>query len=199
MVDRSARGDLRRSLQAFATGRISADEFLEVEEKISESQDAGVDSVFEHFTELVDDVGPQYLRGRHRLTGELRRSVARSILFLKGDREYHWPPRDGDAFNCFASVALSALFVGAFFFLPLGALLRNDHLLFNPDGGWGVGNFQLTMGFLFAGLFVLLFFWTVKHSRDNEAAWKRHGDAGAWPYLKTSHLDEDRVIRTMME
>lgn len=192
MIDPTARDELRRSLQAFATGRISGDQFLEVEERIKSSGDPGVEAVFEHFAELVDDFGPQYLRGKHRLTGELRKAVARSILFLKGGREYEWPPRSGDFASCFASLALTALLVGAAFFLALGALLRSDHLRFNPDGGWGVGNFQLTLGIFLGTAFVKLLFWTRKHSRDNEAEWNRHGDADVWPYLTTSQLDEDR-------
>ncbi len=90
MVERDARDRLALLLRRLATGRITNDEF---EDALPwGSEDAAIWAVFrEGAWCLYDDLDEHRLVGKHRLSRENRREVAKWILFLKSDKEYEWP------------------------------------------------------------------------------------------------------------
>ena len=89
MIDRSKRDNLAHRLRLLATGQISNDEFEDSIDFISKDQ-----AIWRIYRDgawtLYSDLQEYKLVGRNRLSKEVKRNVARAILFLKSDREFEW-------------------------------------------------------------------------------------------------------------
>lgn len=91
MIDRNSRDALALALRRYAAKRISNDE---LEDAVGRSKDRGVLAIRDMAWRLYDDGYCHYAEGRHALGKDLRRTVARWVLFLKTDCEYSWPAYD---------------------------------------------------------------------------------------------------------
>jgi len=91
MVDRASRDRLAENLRHFAAGLITNDEY---EDRILESRrtgDKAIEEIFHQVWYCYDDLSEHRLTGRHSLTMEGRKTLARLTLFLKSDIEYEGP------------------------------------------------------------------------------------------------------------
>jgi hypothetical protein len=85
MIDREARDEAALLLRRFAAGRITNFEFDDAFPR--SAADAALRAIGDRAWQLYDDIR------EHRLTPspELRREIARWIVFLHSDSEYRWP------------------------------------------------------------------------------------------------------------
>ena len=105
MIDSSRRKILAFHLRQLSTGQISNDEFEErvmedvsygwipeqyYRAKESENDDPAIRPILEYSWCLYDDSFNHKLKGKHQLTSEQCKEIARLILFLHSDREYEW-------------------------------------------------------------------------------------------------------------
>ena len=88
MVHRSSRDALARALRHYVAGLITNDELDELE---VDWRDRGAVAVHERAWALYDDMYTHRATGDHYISRELRREIARWILFLHSDLEYLWP------------------------------------------------------------------------------------------------------------
>jgi hypothetical protein len=179
MIDRAARDALKDALQAMATGRITADEFVDRIERL-ESSDPAIQEVFEALVDCYyDDIGPGRFAGRYRLGREARRKIARVILFLRSEREYEWPPSTRD--SCTASIVWMTSFPA----FVAGVLVILGGL---TDGLW------LKEGIMLAVAGVVGMAGTVWASVRAHREWESSGDAEAWPYIRQADDAADRFL-----
>jgi hypothetical protein len=186
MVDVTSRAHLRTALQAMVTGRRTTDDFIDCIDSLK-TNDVAVDQIGEFGLELFDDeFGPDRLNGAHRVVGPLRKTVVRSLLFLRSKREYEWPTYPQcEILGCLAfagvvlvglDAALLAMFVPA---LLNGRLKGDDGVIWIATGIAAVAGAGLIAAFIVA-------------SRSIDAEWKACGDFEVWPYIRTEDLDVDR-------
>ena len=90
MVDRFSRDQLALLLRRYLGCRITNDELAD--EAPYNSEDPGIQPVYEYAWHLYDDLSTHRAEGKHALSPEVRRMVTRWIVFLHGDHEYRWPP-----------------------------------------------------------------------------------------------------------
>ena len=90
MIDRAGRDRLALFLRRLATGRITNDDYND--EYPVRSPDSGIEAISRAGWTLYSDTWTYRLRGRHALTRETLRAVARCILFLHSDQEFEWTP-----------------------------------------------------------------------------------------------------------
>lgn len=90
MIDREGRDRLALALRRLAAGRITNDEFDdEAFARYSHDTDDPALAELATFGWLhYSDLRPYRLRGRHALSPEARKGVARAVLFLKTGQEY---------------------------------------------------------------------------------------------------------------
>lgn len=92
MIDRAARTALAASIRRLAAGLVTNEQFeKQLPRQAWTSRDAGVQAIRWAAWMLYDDLHEHRLDGAHALGRVGRRHVARWILFLKSDTEYHWP------------------------------------------------------------------------------------------------------------
>ena len=89
MIDRPNRDRLALFVRRYAAGRITNDDLAD--RAPSHSSDPVIQAVYEYAWHLYDDLSTHRAVGRHALSPETRRMVARWILFLHTDLEYRWP------------------------------------------------------------------------------------------------------------
>ena len=89
MLDRVARDRTAELLRHLASGRISNDAFEDALPR--ETADAAVLAVQRAAWMLYSDLSEHTLTGKHALSAEARKAVARSIVFLYSDLPYEWP------------------------------------------------------------------------------------------------------------
>ena len=90
MIDRDARDRMVLQIRRLATGRITNDEFQD--RQPLGSRDPAMMEIFDRgVSGLYSDLHEHRLTGRDRMSREVRREVARIILFLKSDLDYEWP------------------------------------------------------------------------------------------------------------
>ena len=178
MIDRVARDRLARQLQLLIRGRTTIDDFGRDEP--GDCSDEGVKAVWEFGSFLYyESVLPCNCRLQDRPTVplELLRLAARSILFLRSDAEYEWPPEPE------ASWSRILLGCGIFFMLPLGVacLIISLALLLSRD-------FRTQWLTTIPGLCALgLWTWVVWHgSLDGSASGQgpESGDSAVWPFFR---------------
>jgi len=89
MIDRPKRENLAHHLRLLATGQITNDKF---EDSLDlRSEDTAIWRIYKDGAwSLYSDLKEYKLVGRYKLTKEIKRNVARVILFLKSDREFEW-------------------------------------------------------------------------------------------------------------
>lgn len=93
MVDRHARDIAAEAIRDFMEGSISNKEYeRRFPSTISSGDDPALQAVFSHVWLCYDDLSEHTLTGDHELTGERRAFLERSLLFLRSDLEFRWPP-----------------------------------------------------------------------------------------------------------
>jgi hypothetical protein len=90
MVDRESRDRLALALRRLASGQITNDEYCDqaLDQALRRSVDAAIRELATFGWLHQDDNRQHRLRGRDALTPEVRRGIARAVLFLKTDQEY---------------------------------------------------------------------------------------------------------------
>src|SRR5262249_51708423 len=89
MIDRDGRSQLAELLRHLVAGQITNDEF---EDRLPVgSSDRAVNEVSQEAWYLYSDLYEHHLTGADRVPEEVRRHVARWILFLHSDLEFEWP------------------------------------------------------------------------------------------------------------
>jgi hypothetical protein len=104
VIDRRARDRLAEQLRHLAGGRITNDEF---EDSLPGSHDRAVREVERAAWMLYSDLREHRLTGSDALPREVRRAIARSIVFLHSDLEYEWPPHPCVGFRRVVGTVLS--------------------------------------------------------------------------------------------
>ena len=95
-VDRAARDQIAGLLRHYAAGLISNDV---LEDGLPASDDPALHEIFANGVWFLYDDLREYKRvGRDRLEADHRAFVARTLLFLKSDQPYRWPPTTGFRF-----------------------------------------------------------------------------------------------------
>jgi len=89
MIDRPKRDNLAHRLRLLAAGQITNDKF---EDSLDlRSEDAAIWRIYKDGAwSLYSDLKEYKLVGRDKLPKEVKRDVARVVLFLKSDREFEW-------------------------------------------------------------------------------------------------------------
>ncbi|MDP3739935.1 MAG: hypothetical protein Q8R02_21290 [Hyphomonadaceae bacterium] len=88
MIDRHGRDRLALALRRYVIGRITNDDLEEVE---VDWRDRGAVAVKRRSWHLYSDHRCYYRKGKDALPWEVRREVARWIVFLGSNQEYVWP------------------------------------------------------------------------------------------------------------
>lgn len=90
MVDRTARAQLALALRRLASGRMTNDQFDDEAfcKFESRTDDPALSELATFGWSHYSDLYPHRLRGRHALSREERRGIARAVVFLKSDQEY---------------------------------------------------------------------------------------------------------------
>ena len=92
-ADRAARNKFAGLLRHYAAGLISNDA---LEEGMTASDDPALHEIFANGVWFLYDDLREYKRvGRDRLEANQRAFVARTLLFLKTNQPYRWPPTTG--------------------------------------------------------------------------------------------------------
>ncbi len=101
MVEREKRRELADFLEAFISGALTNDEFVDEESEIRARQrpprrerDRALEAVTSMAWYMYDDLSEHRLVDKHALTPEGLAEVRRWILFLRNDLEYEWPVDD---------------------------------------------------------------------------------------------------------
>lgn len=88
MIHRESRDRLAQALRHYVAGRITNDDLDDVE---IDWRDRGAVAVHGMAWGLYDDLEQHKATGRHAISKEARRHIARWIAFLYSDTEYIWP------------------------------------------------------------------------------------------------------------
>jgi hypothetical protein len=88
MIHRASRDRLALALRQYVSGRISNDDLDATE---VDWRDRGAVAVKQAAWSLYDDNYQHRAVGRHAISKEGRREIARWIVFLHSDQEYLWP------------------------------------------------------------------------------------------------------------
>jgi hypothetical protein len=92
MVDRHARDIAADAIRDFMEGSISNKDYERRFPSTRTLDDPALQAVFSHIWFCYDDLSEHTLTGEHALTGERRAFLERSLLFLRSDLEFQWPP-----------------------------------------------------------------------------------------------------------
>lgn len=96
MIDRVSRDRIACALRRFASGRITQGDLDTAWWGGFRSLDPAVVAVEDEIYWAFLNFGPERLVGRHALSADQRRNVARWVLFLRSDEQYAWPIRGSD-------------------------------------------------------------------------------------------------------
>ena len=89
MIDRSSRDKTAELLRHLISGQITNFDF---EEQLPSSMDAAVKAITSSAWCFYDDFEKHKLKGNKALSKDLKKKLARWIMFLYTDLEYEWPP-----------------------------------------------------------------------------------------------------------
>ena len=93
MIDIEARNKFAELLHQFIAGRI---ENFDFEDRVPNSEDPAINEIWwQAGWPLYDDFKTHKLSGEWRIPNQYRRELSKSILFLKTNNEYLWPPKTG--------------------------------------------------------------------------------------------------------
>jgi len=196
MIDCEERKQLSQDLRRLVTGRITNDEFDDVySERFCHSKDQTVADIAEFGYGLYSNgtLVPYRLRGRYAVRKDVRRIVARCVLFLRAGREYKWPrwPYSTGMLRfaaCFAGFGQSlgfAFTVVLFMLLTVICTIRESVAFVWPVIAlWPIGVVGLA-SFVFS---IWYTYWSGEERiRQRSAAWRtwlRAGDFDVWPFLR---------------
>ncbi len=90
-MDQGSRRRFALALRRFASGRITRSQLDTIVLELEDSSDPGIAALADEVYWAFLNYGPKRLVGRHSLTRERRRSVARMVLFLRSSEPYQWP------------------------------------------------------------------------------------------------------------
>jgi hypothetical protein len=110
MIDRDSRDRVALALRQFASGRLAQNELYARTTRARDSTDPGVTTLAEAIYWQFLNLGPKRLVGRHALSREARRGIARWVLFLRSNEPYVWPQRGPsfwDVVHAFATLGKS--------------------------------------------------------------------------------------------
>jgi hypothetical protein len=89
MVDRIARKQAAETIRHFVSGQITNDDFIE---RYPHSRnDPVIWALYDTIWCLYDDIAIHKLTGKDALPKEIKKRIARWLLFLYSDKEYEWP------------------------------------------------------------------------------------------------------------
>jgi len=88
MIDRQSRNCLALTLRRYVAGIVHNDDLAEVQ---VDWRDRGANAVYQMAWNLYSDNCQHYAKERHAIPREVKREIAKWILFLRTDREYLWP------------------------------------------------------------------------------------------------------------
>jgi hypothetical protein len=89
MIDRVARKQAAEAIRHFVSGQITSDEFLR--RYPSSNRDPVIWALDDTVWCLYDDIVTHKLTGKYALPKEVKKQVARWLMFLYSDEEYLWP------------------------------------------------------------------------------------------------------------
>lgn len=89
-IDVPSRRAAAEAVRRYVSGRICNDDMDDALCGL-ESSDDGVEAVRRSVWTLYCDIDTHFADGDHAIVGELRRKVARWVLFLHSDTPYSWP------------------------------------------------------------------------------------------------------------
>jgi hypothetical protein len=89
MIDRTARNQAAETIRLFVTGQITNKEFIH--RYPDSKEDPAIWALDDTVWCLYDDIRTHKLSGEYALTKEFKSEVARWLVFLYSDAEYHWP------------------------------------------------------------------------------------------------------------
>jgi hypothetical protein len=95
MVIREKRDRALELVERFLSGEISSDDLADNYPR--DKNDPAVGAIYERLWFFWDDRHKHKLTGRHQLAPEVRALFERSIMFLRSDLEYEWPPIQWDS------------------------------------------------------------------------------------------------------
>jgi len=91
MIDREHRNQLAQLIRHLAIGRLSTHDYDQQSQALHAiSKDAGLEEILWTVWTLYDDFRDHRFTGKDALPRELRRDLAKCILFLYSDQEYRW-------------------------------------------------------------------------------------------------------------
>ena len=188
MIDRSQRNKLSQDLRRLVTGRMSNDDFDDVYyEEYESSNDDAVRAIAEFGWGLYssDVLFPYRLKGRHRVSDDLREMACRCVLFLRSDREYKWPPMPTESGRRFLwAVCFNLGLPGS-----IAMLLICTPLLAGKDKTFAAWFVIPSLIVLACSAWVLF---GPRRESSSLQTWKNTGNWEAWPFW---HLDDLTTAR----
>ena len=127
MVDRAGRDRLALLLRRLASGRITNADFEG--ERLDRSTDEALVALGDAGWSLYNDFGIYRLHGKHALSPDALKAVARCVLFLDTDLHYEWPPRRASVRGILTTL------------LTLGLSLRRERRAWESSGPYHVWPF----------------------------------------------------------
>jgi len=88
MICRQSRDRLALALRRYVAGRISNDDLDDID---VDWRDRGAVAVKQMVWGLYSDTKHHYATGKHAITDDGKRIIARWVVFLHSEREYLWP------------------------------------------------------------------------------------------------------------
>jgi hypothetical protein len=189
MVDPQTRRLLSLDVRRLVTGRMTNDAFDDVYyETYERSDDRAVREIATFCYSLYssDLLLPYRLRGRHSVDDETRSTAARSVLFLRSNFEYAWPPfPDNFALRVLAGLAMFLGLPGGIALLLICIPLE----LSGPDSM--TAPLAIIAAFLLVGSAALAFYWP-RFLRTDWQSFKESGDYDVWPFIRRKDFDTAR-------
>lgn len=191
MVDSSARRNLSENLRRLVTGRMTEDAFDDVYvDEYCRSEDAAVKEIGEFGYRLFSgDIPLSYgLKGHHEDDEDARAFGARSVLFLRTELQYEWPPMPEQSLASGLLELLSALG----FYLGVALMLVSLPCLI-------IGGTDLSVGLFFGLPGIVLFgfgvFYLFRRPNLDSAEWQAYrasGDPDVWPFVRQTDFGHAR-------
>jgi hypothetical protein len=174
MVDRKARDKLAEALRHLISGQLTNDEFDAAYP--GSCEDPAVLAVWESASCLYSssDLFAYRLRGRYKVSPEVRRASARAVVFLHSSLEYEWPAWGG-------SIPFWGLFTPGFYgLLGLPLLLVAGAAAVVRE--WPSA---ALFGAAAAGMLAPAVHWaaTYRSRAEEERRFNASGEVDLWPFI----------------
>ena len=189
-MDIELRRRLSQDLRRLVTGRISNDEFDEIHQRCSESNEEAVRSIAEFGYGLYSSelLLPYRLTGFHAVGPATRRTAARCVLFLRSELSYEWPALPE---RWFLGLLLGmSVMVG----IPTGLILSiigTASVLSNGrDQGFWRSVTIIGSAILAAGAAYVIV--VTRFTNRDRRRWQSVGDFDVWPFFRREQFYEAR-------